>query len=393
MKIKVTGRFYLVLALIVLLVVFLFRDALFASSEVASVYGGSATDMRQVQCVIVRDEIAVTRSPSTVAMIKYVARENSKVNVGDPVAEIYMNGTSVDKRIQELNEVRQSIQEEHKRVLGEELDSSLNVLNLDVQQRAEELKALVNGEVRGNLLQAVDNLNTAMEKRRNYLNSNRRQDVKLANLYTKEEEKLRHISTTVKNAPRSGVVSFYPDGYEQTLNADTVDGLSIADIRAVLNGERLDEAPKTIMDETIFRVMDPDHWYIVLLGTSADWNPKVGTTYSFVVEGYEDVYYEGTVKSDKRDGSTVMAVLEVNQDIGSLMYLRCGNVSIGANVNGLIVPKKAIDTQSGQKGVWKYDVPGGTFVAVEILADRGDGTVLISPLEGTLTSGDQVLIK
>ena len=54
MKIRVTGRFYLVLVLIVLLFVFLFRDSLFATSEVTSLYAGSASDVRKVRCVIVR---------------------------------------------------------------------------------------------------------------------------------------------------------------------------------------------------------------------------------------------------------------------------------------------------------------------------------------------------
>ena len=96
----------------------------------------------------------------------------------------------------------------------------------------------------------------------------------------------------------------------------------------------------------------------------------------------------------QKDGSTCMAVLEVNQPIGSLMYLRTGSASIGANMSGLIVDKKAVDTQSGRKGLWKYDVPGGTFIDIEVLADRNDGTVLFVPLtDGVLSTGDQVLIK
>ena len=89
-----------------------------------------------------------------------------------------------------------------------------------------------------------------------------------------------------------------------------------------------------------------------------------------------------------------MAVLEVTQPIGSLFYARSGSVTIGANMNGMLVSRKALGTLSGQTGVWLYDVPGGTFVPVEVLAYRKDGTVLFTPLvDGVLTYGSQVLIK
>ena len=60
MKIRVTGRFYLVLLLIALIVVFIFRGSIFASSEVTVIYQGTASDTRQVQGVIVRDEAVVS---------------------------------------------------------------------------------------------------------------------------------------------------------------------------------------------------------------------------------------------------------------------------------------------------------------------------------------------
>ena len=170
--------------------------------------------------------------------------------------------------------------------------------------------------------------------------------------------------------------------------------LEISDIRAVLSGQRLSEEKHSKKDESIFRVIDQNHWYMVLLSTDTNWNPTLDTRYSFVVNGYDDLIDEGTVIRVPKEGSTVMAVLEVNQPISSLIYLRSGSASIGADMNGYIVSKDAIDTQSGQRGVWKYDVPGGTFVAVEVLADRGDGTVLVMPLtDGVLSSGDQLLIK
>ncbi|MBQ6646273.1 MAG: hypothetical protein IJM56_06290 [Clostridia bacterium] len=394
MKIRVTGRFYLVLVLIVLLFVFLFRDSLFATSEVTSLYAGSASDVRKVRCVIVRDEVAVARG-TQVDMIDYIAEECAPVSQGDVVCNVYTSAYA-SKLKGDLDDTRKKVQAYHKIVLGNELDSTLNELNLGVQQRALELKTLISGDARGNLLGAVDNLETAMEERRTYMRSSQMSDGNLVKYYDSETQNQNAISSwqTPKTATADGIVSFYTDGYETELNAETIGDIGISDVRAVLAGERLSDETRGKKDETIFRIVNQNHWYIVLMSDDSDWNPTLDTKYSFVVDGYDELAYEGTVIRVPKEGTTVMAVLEVNQPIGSLIYLRSGSASIGADMNGYIVSKAAIDTQSGQKGVWKYDVPGGTFVAVEVLADRGDGYVLIMPLtDGVLTSGDQLLIK
>ena len=394
MKIRVTGRFYLVLVLIVLLVIFLFRDSLFSTGEVIAIYSGSASDVRKVQCVIVRDEMPVTRG-TQVDLIDYNVEECANVNQGDVVCYVYTSAYAT-KLKNDLDDTRKKVQSYHKIVLGNELDSTLNELNITVQQRALELKALIRGDARGNLLSAVNNLETAMEDRRTHMRSTQMSDGNLVKLYDGESQNISAIQgwQTPKNAPAGGVCSFYTDGYEEYLNAETIDDVDIALIRRVLAGESLSDGARSKKDENIFRIVNNEHWYIVLMSSDTDWNPTLDTKYSFTVDGYDELLYEGTVIRVPKEGSTVMAVLEVNQPIGSLIYLRSGDASIGADMQGLLVDKDAIDTQSGQKGVWKYDVPGGTFVAVEVLADRGDGMVLIMPLtDGVLSSGDQLLIK
>ena len=394
MRIRVTGRFYLILVLIILLFVILFRDSLFAVSEVTNIYEGTASDTRSVQCLIVRDESAVTRD-TQVDMIEYAVEECSTVNQGDVVAYVYTSAY-VEKLKNSLNTNRKNIQAYHKLVLGNELDSTLNELNLTVQQEALELKAQIRGDVRGNLLSAVGNLEKAMEERRTYMRSSQMSDARLVKYYDDENQNLNAISgwQTPKTAPESGLVSFYMDGYESYLNASRIDEIDLSDVRTALNHGTLGDEVKSKKDEAIYRVMNQNHWYIILMGQDENWNPTLDTKYSFIVDGYDELLYEGTVTRVQKDGSTCMAVLEVNQPIGSLMYLRTGSASIGANMSGLIVDKKAVDTQSGRKGLWKYDVPGGTFIDIEVLADRNDGTVLFVPLtDGVLSTGDQVLIK
>ena len=392
-RIRVTGRFYLILLLIALIVIFLFRGSLFGRSEVAVIYQGTASDVRTVQGLIVRDESVV--SETQVTRMDFLADECTLVNEGDVAAYVYSLEYST-RLINELNNTRKLIQTYHKLVLGNELDAQLEVLTLNVQQRAEELKSLVSGNSRGNLPGMVSLLSRAMEERRAYMSANKRSDSKLIKYYDDENQRLNAIASwqIPKTAPRSGLVSFYLDGYESTLNADTVMSLEISDVRTVLEGGSLAGAESPRAAKNVFRVADQNHWYMVLVGEDRTWNPTLDTAYSFKVNGYDELVYDGTVVKVTKNGATVMAVLEVTQPIGSLFYARSGSVTIGANMNGMLVSRKALGTLSGQTGVWLYDVPGGTFVPVEVLAYRSDGTVLFTPLvDGVLTYGSQVLIK
>ena len=392
MKIRVTGRFYLVLLLIALIVVFIFRGSIFASSEVTVIYQGTASDTRQVKGVIVRDEAVV--SEGQVSRVDYLATELTLVKSGDVCANVYTMEYST-RLINELNNTRKNIQAYHKIVLGNELDAQLEVLNLNVHQRAEELKSLVKGKTQGDLNRMVRLLTQAMEDRRSYMSQNRRSDSKLIKYYDDENQRLNAISSwqVPKPAPRDGLVSFYLDGYEDALNQNTVSSLEISDIRTVLQGGNLKVASQKA-STNVYRVMDQNHWYILLIADDGKWNPTLDTVYSFVLRGYDELAYEGTVIKVVKNGSTVMATLEINQPIGPLAYARSGDVTIGANMNGLIVSRKAVSTVSGQTGLWLYDVPGGTFVPIEILTYRSDGTVLFTPLvEGVLSQGAQVLIK
>ena len=393
MKIRVTPRFYLLLLIIALVFVYAFRGSLFGNSEITVVMSGTASDVRTVKCVIVRDETVV--SETQVTRIDYVAKERTLVREGETVASVYSLEYST-KLINDLNTTRKNIQAYHKILLGNELDGQLEVLNQEVKQKALELKGLISGSSKGDIMELVDELEEAMEARRAYMNANQRSDTKLMKYYNDETQKQNAITSwqITKTAPMTGLVSFYLDGYESTLNATTVNDLDISGVKGILNGEKpeTDSSRKSVTD--VFRVMDQNHWYIMLLSEDNQWNPGLDTEYSFIVTGFEDTVYTGTVIKVAKDGENVLATVEVTQPIGSLLYTRTGSVSIGANMSGLLVSKKAIDTVSGQTGVWVYDVPGGTFVPVEVLTYRDDGTALFTPLvDGVISAGSQVLIK
>ena len=372
---RVTGRFYVFLMLVAALVLFLFRDSIFGASEVVNVLDGAASDVRSAQAVIIRDELPATETQVT--RVEYVADEHTLVKKNDIVAYVYSLEYS-EKKLQELNRTRKNIQEYHKVVLGKELDSQLEVYDLNVKQKALELKSLVLRTTHGNLLKLIDQLT----------------DAKLIKYYDDETQKLNSIESwrTARTADRDGVVSFYMDGYESALSVDRLEELSVADMRAVLAGESLDgSASRTVTP--IYRIVDQNKWYLSVLSADGSWNPVIGTLYNFQLEGYEDLVYSGTVIRVQKTGSTVMAQLEVTDPIGPLIYQRAGNVVLGTNLSGLLVPSRAVSQMNGQSGVWLYDVPGGTFVPVDFLNNDGKNALILPLVEGVIGAGSRVLIK
>lgn len=392
-KMRVTGRFYVFLLLLAAIIVFIVqRTTNGGSGEFAAIYADSATDVRRASAIIVRDESVF--SQTQVSRVEYVATEHTLVNVGDPVAYVYSLEYS-ERLVRELSEVRSNIQSYHKTVLGREIDSGLEVLDLTVKQRALDLKSLVKRTANGNFQKLVSQLEEAMEARRSYMSSNMRSDARLIKYYDEERQKINTISSwrKLESAPMSGVVSFYMDGYESALTVDSLKDLSIAQVRTVLAGQPLSTGNTSRASTDVFRIVDQNKWYLVVLSNDDGWNPVIGLSYSFQVVGYEDLVYSGTVVRVQKTGDTVMTQIEVADPIGPLIYSRSGEVVLGTNISGLSVPSRAIDKINGKTGVWLYDVPGGTFIEVEVLSNDGKTAIILPLREGVLSQGLRVLIK
>lgn len=293
-----------------------------------------------------------------------------------------------------LETTRQNIQAYHKELLANILDSDLERLDGVVNTMALEFKNLITHQTTGNLETVSAQLETAMVNRQEYLRRNKREDTKLTKLYEEENTRLSSIQSwrKVSTAEKSGVVSFYLDGYESDLSADDIETLSIADVRTVLNGGKLANTQKT-MNEGIYRIVDQDDWYVAILANAEEWTPVVGQSYFLQMEGYDDLSYTATVTSVLKESGNVLAVFKVDDPMGSLIYKRTGKAQFSITLTGLSVDSKALYDQQGQIGVWLYDVPGGTFVPVEVLHDDGDIAMIQPLVDGVLQLGQKVLIK
>lgn len=391
-KRRVTGRFYLFLLLLLVIAFLIARPFLFGGPRVSQIMMANAPQEQTVDCVLIRDEHLI-ESDST-ARVEYIAPENSLVAAGDVVANLYTTGYS-ENLLNNLEATRSKIQEYHKQLLNNIVDADLNRLDQLVDMMAMEFKNLITHQTTGNLKNVTAQLETAMVKRQEYLRQNKRTDNKLTKLYEEENARMANIQSwrKVVNADRDGVVSFYLDGYEKDLTPATIKSLTIQDIRTVLGGAPLATTQST-RQNGICRIVDQDKWYVAVLIEGNNWTPMVGQdNYYMMMEGFDDLAFNAAVTSVQKDSGITLAVFEVDNPMGPLIYRRTGRAQFSITLQGLAVRAEALYNDNGQMGVWVYDVPGGTFVPVEVLSTNGNIAMIQPLVDGALTLGQTVLIK
>ena len=384
---RIKPRFYVFLTLLAVIIFLIVRPFLPTGTREAVVMQAATTNKRAVQAVIIRDE-AVTSSEST-ARVEFVAKEGTVVSAEEEVAYVYSAGYT-EKELKKLEQIRSNIQTYHKTLLSNILDAQLERLDSIVDSKAIEFRNMVSDKSNGNLLGVIRQLETSMVSRQEYMRQNKREDTKLTKLYSEENSQLNSISTwrNVMKANESGILSFYMDGYENLVNSDTVDGITIEFVKMILNGETLERNSRK---SDIYKIVQQTNWHVAVIDKS-DWNPFVGQQYEFQLDGVPDISYSAVVKSVQKYGDEVCAVLSVNEPIGPLLYHRSGNATLSINLNGLSVPKEAVVNENGQSGVWAYDGMNRYFVAVNVLlTDRENA--MVEPVDAeALTLGMRVVI-
>ena len=387
---RVTGRFYIFLLAIVVIAFLIVRPHLDFGAREITIEPGSASYSRSTDAVIIRDETVF--SSGTIARVEYVAMENTLLNEGDTIAYLYSTGYS-ESELERLEEVRANIQAYHKTILNNIVDTDLERLDRIVDMKALELKALVTHQTSGDLLSLTRQLESAMVDRQDYMRANQREDLNLNRLYQSESTRMNSIASwrTEATAEAEGVVSFYTDGYENALTPDSLEALTPEDIRAVIAGSPLGETSSRQTD--IYRLVDQDTCYVAILTDGQSWNPVLDQEYYLQFEGFEDLVYTARVTRVQKIDNEVLAVFLVEDPMGPMIYQRSGRVTLNSELSGLSVLSEALADQNGQPGVWLFDVPGGTFVPVDVLSNDGS-RALIQPLaEGALEVGDVLLVK
>ena len=345
--------------------------------------------------VIARQE--TTREAESNTSIEFIASEGSRLNRSDVICKVYSSGYN-QTEINRLEMYRDEIRAYHiGQVFSSYVDAALENENTTIAEMAQQVRILVQGRADGSLSNLEKQLGSELSARKSYLKAKYPDDQTLSELYKVENDQLKKIEswTTTYSATEECLISFYTDGYESTVNSNTVASLTPQDVRNVIRGVLPEQSMVARGNKSIYRTVNPNEWYALFLCQDRDFNPVRGLDYQIVLEGFDDYPVTGRLDSFTQIGGDLLLRLRVAQDVTPILNIRNCKASVGNTVTAYAVPEAAIYEPDGTK---KYVIVlyNGQQVAVEVseLNRPGNGMVYVNPMlpNSPLNGQNQVLL-
>ena len=368
----------------------------------AKITSGNLSATHSGDCLIVRKEVPY--SAEGVTSVVYVAEEGSFVSKtyvdesgkerATPICWVYSSGYST-REMNTLLSYRSSIRDYQKNLIESETtyDAKLNRVTSDVLTCVRAVRDLIGG-ARGSLENQEALLANAVEERQTYIKNKYAADQRLSRLLDDELSQTQRIDSWTKEytAGRSGLVSFYSDGYEYGLTVENYASFDPKQVRAMINGQAPEKTSAQKGKTTIYRMVEDGEWYVLFLSDSTDWNPVKGQMYQLQLERFEGTAVYAEVVNFTRSGGELLVRLKVNSDVKPVLYMRSCGALLGENVSTLCVPERAIHVQDGMTGVVVVDGSTESFIPVSVIHYENGNAYFQAIQQGLLFEGQTVLL-
>ncbi len=310
-------------------------------------------DMQSViktEAFIVRDETYITTDNSGGTVVS-IAEDGKRVSSGDNVAVVFPSSESAASyvRIKELEkEIEYYSQLKNRVGIGTNAPSSYSKL---IDDACINFITASRETIGSNFDEALTDLRDAITARQLAVGTELSVDAKLAEL---QAELISVNSGTVEYktiaSPNSGYYIGSVDGYEKTVDYNTVDSLTCQDIETLLKSEK-QETPANVMG----KLVDEFDWYFVCtIPYNESGKLEVGKSVKVNVPNTAVGTIKCTVmhKGDK-EGDNVAVVIKCNLMNRNLANLRIHDIEIIVDdYMGIKISNNAIREVDGEKGVY-----------------------------------------
>ena len=344
-------------------------------------------------CIIVRDEVPY--DAEGVTSIDYIAAEGSTIYLNKQICNVF-SASSSTKELTALQDYRDDIRDYQLELLARETtyDAKMSRLDTDVLDRAKEFRQMVNGR-RGNMTSQETMLASAIKARQDHLEDKFATDQRMTSLYDDEQSQRQRIDSWTKPYVGNGesIVSFYTDGYEYSLTAETYDRFTPAEVRSMYEGNIPERTTVQKGRTTIYRTVQDGTWYVLFLAKNGEnWNPVEGQTYELKLERFENDCVNATVVSSTRSGGELLVRLRVDAPVDPVLYTRTCEGELGDSVSTLMVPARALYPYDNMVGVVVVDGSNQLFIPVQVLLEDGDNVYITALNQGFLREGMMVVL-
>lgn len=386
---KPKTKFYLVLigivAVIAVILILLLSPPRLAMVEMAKAEFDQNYDM-----LVVRDEVVY--EAKNYGKTKYIAVEGQQVNVGDPIIEVYKWGYN-DETLSKLLELQKKIMTYQTEVIrAGVIDDTLTDINNRINAKAQEIQQAVFSNHSSVLLTLERDMETLLSERMAHLREVTAADNQLNDYYTQESELLELFASwrSPLAANESGIVSFYFDGCEAVMNKQNIGSFTRDVLEEVLDGKTIKIPEKEQGSAPLYRIVNGNEWYVVLLSDKKIPEMHPGNTFSIIFEDYLDNKYTGVVSnvSELAQNDGYVYTIMIQDNIGPLLGERRVSARLYGVQESFSLPKGCVKKTEDINYV---ESAAGEYIPVLIVADKGD-TVLVKTYEGQpgLTIGEQI---
>ncbi len=374
----------LLLVMCVLIGVYAVRRIVSSNATTARVQESTMGNIYTGTLVIARNE--TLRESESNTTIDFIAAEGSHLRRNDPICRVYSSGYN-QTEINRLNSYREQIQNFHEnQVFSKYVDAELDSENKEIAELAVQVRTLVRGRGVGSLTNLEKSISSLLSARRSYLKQQYPDDQNLSEMYKVENDQMKKIEswTTTYTAAEDCMVSFYTDGYEKFINANTFGTLTPQDIHQVIRGVLPEQSAVSRGNKPIYRTVLEDEWFALFLCQDRDWNPVVGEQYQVQLEGFEGYTVSGRVDSFTRIGADLLLRMRVTQSVAPVLNIRTCKAAVGDFLAGFYVPIKALYGMENMIGVVVVEEGVQTFVEVTVVSYPDSETAFVRPkLQGS----------
>ncbi len=383
---RVDPRIFIIIGVLVAVIAVLLFILLYHGKEEITQRGTMLFSVKNLNAVVIRDENTLI-SPEY-AKLDYLKEEGSEVMSGEKLATVYKLGFS-DELMESLLAIREEVYSAQMERIGSTKDSNLDEMNASIDSLRERIGDCVMLKTEDDLGELYRALDAALKERMEYLKDKIQETETLRALYKKAEDKEQLISawTEEVTAPNAGIVSYYFDGYEQAMNAEKL-GMISPDLVNRAIKQKGASSWTTNDATTVCRIVNKNRWFVAFITKSSELTRTCsGVEYDLEIKGYGA--FKATALEPLINGDEVVNILEVGDDIGSLLDVRTATVSVSASLSGIKVKADAVRKEKGLRYLELVLSDSHYTLRIDVLAVEKD-MVIVRPHEPTDTLNEGV---
>ncbi len=397
---KFTKKTYKSLAITILIIAALIVGIMSLFRRNVLEYSAINMQIKNVDAIIIRDEECLY-SDEGFDKINFMVKEGEYVEAGTHIADVYHWGYN-DEFTQSLLNLESETYNQQLSILEGVATPDLDEINSRISSLINEISKYLDGENDDDILELNSELIKLLLERIEYLNNSVQANEKLQELYNQGKTIDEQIDKWKEQivAKKSGIVSFYMDGYEQIISSENIRTHADTDLISVINADLVRNIFKSgnevgitsNVDKALYRVINNNHWYIAFnVQTSGFKRVKKGEVYEITINGIEGKTFRGTALEPVVHENTTVNVIELNEDIGDLINQRSISIDLYKSAQGIMIPQKSIN--HGKDGLFYIRINNGMqgnengMVPVDIIATDDKNAIISSRSDYQLNAG------